>query len=196
MIFIYQKYKDSVAVGRGHELTARVDVPVRYQILMLCCSQCVRMSISDIVREDVVTVYLEDSLLDVADVLREEGVGSAIVLDANGGVVGMITDRDLVIHGQHFADSLEETTVNKTLSMDVVSVTPDVGLTTLTETMREESVRRVPVVEEGDLYGIVTLDDVIVHLAEKLDNRELQNLAAVIESESPRGRSDGPSDET
>lgn len=153
------------------------------------------MSISDIVREDVVTVYLEDSLLDVADVLREERVGSAVVLDANGGVVGMITDRDLVVHGQHFADSLEETAVNKALSMDVVSVTPDVSLTTLTETMREESVRRVPVVEEGDLYGIVTLDDIIVHLAEKLDNRDLQNLATVIESESPRGHSDGPSDE-
>jgi CBS domain-containing protein len=51
--------------------------------------------------------------------------------------------------------------------------------------MREEGVRRVPVIEDGDLCGIVTLDDLIVLLAEELDDQSLQNLAAVIESESP-----------
>lgn len=143
------------------------------------------MSISEIVSEDVVTVYLEDSLLDVANVLSEQKVGSAVVLDVDGDVLGIITDRDLVVYGHRFADSLEETIVNEILSMDVVSVTPGVSVEALTETMREEGVRRVPVVEDGDLRGIVTLDDVVVHLAEKLDNRELANLAAVIESESP-----------
>jgi CBS domain-containing protein len=154
------------------------------------------MGISDIVREDVVTVYLEDTLLDVADVLREERVGSAVVLDVDDAVLGIITDRDLVVYGRQFADSLEKTIVNEILTTDVVSVTPDVSVTALTETMREEGVRRIPVVEDGDLRGIVTLDDVVVHLAEELDNRELQNLAATIESESPPIPSNGLADGT
>lgn len=131
------------------------------------------------------TVYLEDDLLEVADVLRDEKVGSAVVLDADGGVVGIVTDRDLVVFGRHFADELERTTVNEILSMNVVSVAPDTGIEELTERMREERVRRVPVVADGELRGIVTLDDIVVHLAGELESPELRNLAAVIESESP-----------
>lgn len=144
------------------------------------------MGVSELASEDVVTVYLEDSLLDVADVLREEQVGSAVVLDANDDVLGIITDRDLVVYGRLFADALEQTLVNDVLSLGAVSVTPDVSVEALTETMREEGVRRVPVLEDGNLRGIVTLDDVVVHLAETSDDRALQNIAAVIESESPQ----------
>ncbi|MFC7132803.1 MULTISPECIES: cyclic nucleotide-binding/CBS domain-containing protein [Salinibaculum] len=143
------------------------------------------MEITDLLREDVVTVYLDDSVLDVAAVLREEGVGSAVVLDAHDEVLGIVTDRDLVVYGQEFVDSLEQTTVNQVLSMTVFSVAPDVSVRELTERMREAGVRRVPVMENGDLLGIVTLDDIVVHLAGQLDSRELANLAAVIEGESP-----------
>lgn len=143
------------------------------------------MDISDLIRRDVVTVYLDDSVLDVAAVLREEGVGSAVVLDAHDEVLGIVTDRDLVVYGQEFVDSLEQTAVNQVLSMTVFSVGPDVDLRELTERMREEGVRRVPVVADGDLLGIVTLDDIVVHLADQLDSPELENLAAIIEGESP-----------
>jgi CBS domain-containing protein len=143
------------------------------------------MDISAIVREDVVTVYMDDTLLDVAEVLRLEGVGSAVVLDPHDEVLGIVTDRDLVVYGQEFAESLEQTTVNQVLSMAVFSVSPDTHLLDLTEQMRESGVRRVPIMDDGDLLGIVTLDDIVVHLANQLDSPELQNLAAVIENESP-----------
>lgn len=143
------------------------------------------MDISALVREDVVTVYVDDTLLDVAEVLRQEGVGSAVVVDVHGEVLGIVTDRDLVVYGQEFADSLEQTTVNQVLSMSVFSVSPETSLLDLTEQMRESGVRRVPIVEDEDLLGIVTLDDIVVHLAGQLDSPELRNLAAVIESESP-----------
>lgn len=143
------------------------------------------MEITDVTREDVVTVYLDDTLLDVAEVLRNERVGSAVVLDAHDEILGVVTDRDLVIYGQNFVDSLEHTTVNEVLSKDVFSVTPDVSVNELAARMREEGVRRVPVLEDGELRGIVTLDDLIVLLADELDSQPLEDLAAVIESESP-----------
>jgi CBS domain-containing protein len=152
------------------------------------------MEISDIVREDVVTVYLDDSLLDVAEVLREERVGSAVVLDGHDEVLGIVTDRDLVVYGQEFVDALDRTAVNEILSVDVFSVSPDVSVLELTERMREEGVRRVPVMADGDIVGIVTLDDLIVLLARELDSPELENLAAVIEGESPPRERGGESD--
>jgi predicted transcriptional regulator len=143
------------------------------------------MDISDLIREDVVTVYLDDSILDVAEVLRTERVGSAVVLDSRDEPLGIVTDRDLVVYGQNFVESLAETAINEILSMSVLSVGPDVTVRELTTRMREEGVRRVPVVENGEIRGIVTLDDVLVHLAGQLDSPELEDLAAVIESESP-----------
>jgi CBS domain-containing protein len=143
------------------------------------------MDISSLVQEEVVTVYVDDTLLDVAEVLRQEGVGSAVVLDPHDEVLGIVTDRDLVVYGQEFAGSLEQTTVNQVLSMSVFSVNAETSLLDLTEQMRESGVRRVPIVEDDELRGIVTLDDIVVHLAEQLDSPELRNLGAVIESESP-----------
>jgi CBS domain-containing protein len=143
------------------------------------------MEITDIIQKNVVTVYLDDTIRDVADVLREERVGSAVVLDAHDEILGVVTDRDLVVYGQNFIDSLDRTPVNEIISKDVFSVTPDVSVDELTAQMREKGVRRVPVVENGDVYGIVTLDDLIVLLADEFDSQPLRDLAAVIESESP-----------
>lgn len=143
------------------------------------------MGLTELVREDVVTVNLDDSLVEVAEVLREERVGSAVVVDASGEVIGIVTDRDLVVYGQNFLESLEQTTVNEVLSMSVFSVEPDASVGELTARMREAGVRRVPVMTDGELRGIVTLDDVVVHLAGELDSQELSDLAAVIEAESP-----------
>jgi CBS domain-containing protein len=150
------------------------------------------MKITGIIQEDVVTVYLDDTILDVAEVLREEQVGSAVVLDARDEPLGVVTDRDLVVYGQNFIDSLDRTSVNEILSKDVFSVEPDVSVRELTARMRETGVRRVPVVEDGELCGIVTLDDLIVLLAEELDSTALENLAAVIEAESPSRAEEDP----
>ncbi|WP_302082300.1 cyclic nucleotide-binding/CBS domain-containing protein [Salinibaculum rarum] len=152
------------------------------------------MTIRDLVQTDVVTVYLDDSLLDVAEVLRTDGVGSAVVLDAHDEPLGIVTDRDLVVYGQQFVDTFEDTAVNEVLSMDVFSVEPDTELDGLAAQMREERVRRVPVIDDGELLGIITLDDIIVHLADTLDNPILEDLAAVIKAESPAENPETTSD--
>lgn len=146
------------------------------------------MELTQLASDEVVTVYLDETILAVAETLREEQVGSAVVLDSSDDVLGVVTDRDLVVYGQQFVESLATTTVNDILSMGVLSVGPDEDVLELTERMREEGVRRVPVVEDGEILGIVTLDDIVVGLAEELERPELQNLAAVIEAGSPRGR--------
>jgi len=143
------------------------------------------MTVADICSETVVTCYLDDPLLEVADILQREHVGSVVVLNADDEPSGIVTDRDLVVYGRSFADDLEGTTVNEVVSAAVVTVAPETSIPRLTALMRERGVRRVPVLDDGTLVGIVTLDDVLVYLAERLDSAELRDLAAVVEAESP-----------
>jgi signal-transduction protein with cAMP-binding, CBS, and nucleotidyltransferase domain len=117
--------------------------------------------------------------------MRNERVGSAVVLDAHEEVLRIVTDRDLVVYGQEFVETLATTTVNEILSKVVFAVDADTNVHDLTEQMREEGVRRVPITENGTVVSIVTLDDIVCHLAAELDSPELANLAAVIEGESP-----------
>ncbi|WP_254830089.1 CBS domain-containing protein [Haloglomus salinum] len=138
------------------------------------------MGLESVMTTDVVTVALDDTVLDVAAVFRERDVGSAVVLNADDEIAGIVTDRDLVVFGQEFVETLEQTLVNQVLSPVVFTVSPDTDTHELARMMREEGVRRVPVVEDGDLRGIVTLDDLVVVLAE-----DLENLAALIRAESP-----------
>jgi CBS domain-containing protein len=138
------------------------------------------MGLESMMTRDVVTVDLDDTVLDVAAVFRERDVGSAVVLNADGEVSGIVTDRDLVVFGQEFVETLEGTLVNQILSPVVFTVSPDTDTHDLARMMRDEGVRRVPVVEDGDLRGIVTLDDLVVQLAEDLDN-----LATLIKAEPP-----------
>lgn len=180
----------SVADGRDPEravVPAPRESPLAFYISL---SVQYSMEITELASDDVVTVYLDESILEVAETLRKERVGSAVVLDTNDDVLGVVTDRDLVVYGQQFVDSLATTTVNDILSMGVVSVGPDADVLAVTERMREEGVRRVPVVEDGTVHGIVTLDDIVVGLAGTLESPELENLAAVIEATSPQGRGD------
>ncbi|AUV81660.1 cbs domain containing protein [Salinigranum rubrum] len=138
------------------------------------------MGIGDIARRDVVTVDLEATLTDVAHVMRSERVGSVVVVDGKGTVAGLLTDRDLVVSGLAEGRRPDECLANDILSTNVFSVAPDTDVVDVVRRMREQGVRRVPVMRDGDLVGIVTLDDLLVHLVEELDC-----LVSVVRGEFP-----------
>ena len=138
------------------------------------------MVIGDIARRDVVTVDLEATLTDVAHVMRNERVGSVVVVDGKGTVAGLLTDRDIVVSGLAEGRHPDDCIANDILSTNVFSVPPDADVVDVVRRMREQGVRRVPVMRDGHLVGIVTLDDLLVHLAEELDC-----LVSVVRGEFP-----------
>jgi CBS domain-containing protein len=138
------------------------------------------MAISDIARNDVVTVDQEATVTDIAHVMRDERVGSVVVVDGKGTVAGLLTDRDLVVSGLAEGRHPDECIANDILSSNVFSVDPDDDVATVVERMREQGVRRVPVMRDRDLVGIVTLDDLLVHLVGELDC-----LVSVVRGEFP-----------
>lgn len=138
------------------------------------------MVIGDIARTDVVTVDQEATLTEIAGVMRDRRVGSVVVVDGKGTLAGILTDRDLVVSGLAEGRDPDECIANHVLSSHVFSVEPDDSVASVARRMREEGVRRVPVVRDRDLVGIVTLDDLLVHLGEEFDC-----LLSVVKGEFP-----------
>lgn len=138
------------------------------------------MSLRELCETEVVTASDAEPVAHVARLMRDEHVGAVVVLDARRPV-GVVTDRDLAI--EVLGGGLDATTpVRDVMSPDPVCVRIDSGLADAAQLMREHGVRRLPVVDaRGDLYGIVSLDDLLALLGE-----ELASLAAAVGHERLR----------
>ena len=102
-----------------------------------------------------------DTLSNVARILWEHDVGALPVVDQAGSVVGMITDRDLCMAAYTCGLPLHGSTVGRHMSRTVFSIGAKADTTKAAELMRTRKVRRLPVVENGRLVGLVTLTDLV-----------------------------------
>lgn len=137
------------------------------------------MAIEDMAREDVVTAPPDATAQELARTMGRETVGSVVIVE-DGTPTGIVTDRDLTL--DVVADDLDPTerTARDVISGDLFTVESGAGIYEVLEEMRDTGVRRVPVVDDGEVAGIVTLDDMVVLLSSEMDN-----VADVIQGEAP-----------
>jgi CBS domain-containing protein len=119
------------------------------------------MQLREIMTAGVVTADEGDEILKVARLMRDRGVGSVVICDPEGGPAAMITDRDLAIRVAADDRSMSES-VGPHASRPLITGEPDMDLEEAAALMVRHKVRRLPVVEEGRLAGIVSLDDIAV----------------------------------
>jgi CBS domain-containing protein len=118
------------------------------------------MKISDVMTPNPRTVKLSDDIQVAARIMREEDAGSVPVV-SEGRVVGMVTDRDIVVRA--VADGDFDCTIEDVCTADVVCATPEMSTADGAELMGEHQVRRLPVVDGDErLVGIVSLGDLAV----------------------------------
>lgn len=119
------------------------------------------MLIRDIMTETVVTAAPEATVREVAGLMRDRNVGSVVLVDGSGRPVGMATDRDLTIDVLAEGASAD-TSVGDCATAPVVTGESDMELDEAAALMVSHKIRRLPVLEGGQLAGIVTLDDIAV----------------------------------
>jgi len=136
------------------------------------------MTIRQLARAEVVTTDPEAPLSSVAALMREQRVGSVVVTEGDRPV-GLVTDRDIGVEAWNHADPTALTAAD-VMTADPVTVEADTGVYESFRIVSDTEVRRLPIVDDDRLVGIVTLDDFIVLLAGELDG-----LATVIQAESP-----------
>ncbi|MEU2060880.1 CBS domain-containing protein [Streptomyces sp. NPDC013455] len=117
--------------------------------------------VRDIMTSRLVTVEPQASVTAVAQRMRDEDIGVVLVTEGDE-LRGLVSDRDLVVRALAQGGDLEQRSVASACSDDLVTVTPDEDLDHAVELMREHSVRRLPVVEEGHPVGILSLGDLAI----------------------------------
>ena len=122
-------------------------------------------SVRDAMTENPRSIGASESVVEAARLMRDDHIGSLPITD-DEELVGMITDRDITTRVVAEAADLKMTSVGDFVSRDLISVEPDKDLEEAVQLMASHQVRRLPVVENGRLVGIVAQADVALTLRE------------------------------
>jgi CBS domain-containing protein len=104
------------------------------------------------------TAEIGDSLADAAREMRDGDIGNVIVTEG-GRVAGIVTDRDIVVRAIAEGRDLGSTTVGDVFSSGPRTLDPGDSVEAAAKTMGENGIRRLPVVRDGELVGVVSLGD-------------------------------------
>lgn len=119
------------------------------------------MKITEIMTRDVQTVTPDTDLVTVAKYMKDLNVGVIPVVEGQT-LLGLITDRDIVIRALARGIDVRDASVREYISADPSTVSPQDDVQRAAEIMAREQIRRLPVVDGGKLVGIVSLGDVAV----------------------------------
>lgn len=114
--------------------------------------------IRDIMSQNVATVSPEQSVQEAAQLMSQYNVG-AIPVVQNGNAVGIVTDRDIALRAVSQGQAPSSTQVSTVMSSGLVTASPDMDVHAAANLMAEKQIRRLPVVENGQVTGIVALGD-------------------------------------
>ncbi len=117
------------------------------------------MKLRDIMTASPISIHPEESVAVAARTLAQYNIGALPVCGSGGKLCGVVTDRDLVIRCLAGGASPENTPVKKVMTGDVVSAAPDMESSAAAHLMGRLQIRRLPVVENGHVCGMVSLGD-------------------------------------
>ena len=120
------------------------------------------MKLREIMTDSVVKIHPEETVAVAARALTHYNIGAIPVCDANGKLCGVVTDRDLVTRCVASGRLPEKTPVKDVMTGNVVSASPDMETGVAAHLMGRQQIRRLPVVENGRLCGMVSLGDLAV----------------------------------
>ena len=165
-----------------------------YALLIVERKEIPIMNVGELMTRDVRTCTASDSLNDTARIMWEGDCGCVPVVEKDGTVVGMITDRDICMAAYTQGRCLTHMTVGDVASKNVVTIGQDESLRRAEELMRDAQVRRLPVVDSARrLVGLLSLADLARRVPDLSDRARGPLVAALtgICQIRPLGTSDG-----
>ncbi|MEX0903694.1 MAG: CBS domain-containing protein [Pseudohongiellaceae bacterium] len=123
------------------------------------------MKVTDIMTSNPACCTPEASLSEVANLMIRNDCGEIPIIESDGNrkLVGVVTDRDIVIRAVA-KDASSDSRVSEIMTRSVVSIGPDADLAQCCEKMEDNQIRRIPVTnDQGEILGIVAQADVALH---------------------------------
>ena len=120
--------------------------------------------VRDVMTAEPIVLQQDQSIADAAQAMRDRAVGAVLVVDGDK-LCGLVTDRDIVIRA--VAESaLPDSPVGQVVSPDLVAVSADDETADAARVMQDNAVRRLPVLHDGRIVGIVSIGDLAVSQGE------------------------------
>ncbi|MCU9612228.1 CBS domain-containing protein [Caldibacillus lycopersici] len=137
------------------------------------------IKIRDIMTTELETCSILDNIYEAALKMKQYNLGAIPVVDGDK-LIGIITDRDIVIRGIAEKRSASSK-VEKVMTMEMITIHADQSVEIAAKIMADHQIRRLPVVEDDRLIGIVSLGDIAVE--EKTDHKAKLALSAISEQQ-------------
>jgi len=118
--------------------------------------------ISDLMTTDPVALTNQASLRDAAVAMRDRDIGDVVVTKLDGTACGIVTDRDIVVRAIAEGNDPSTTSLEDVCSHKLVAVGPDDPVAVAVRKMEQQAIRRLPVIENGTLVGIISIGDLAV----------------------------------
>lgn len=116
-------------------------------------------TVKEVMTTDPLTIDVTAPVADAAQIMRDYNIGDVLVMMSDGSLGGIITDRDLAIRVLAPGYDPRALKVGDVLSDGVRSIASDQPVTDAVAMMRDHAIRRLPVVDDGRLMGVVSLGD-------------------------------------
>lgn len=118
------------------------------------------MLVRDIMSKDLVNLNSEDSIERAAQMMRQFDVGAIPVCDNSKKLVGIITDRDITLNSVASGANANQQKICDHMTSNPVTGSPDMDVHDAVRMMSRHQIRRLPIVENNNLVGIVSLGDI------------------------------------
>ena len=109
------------------------------------------------------------SIAEAVEVLNTRRIGAIVVTTADGKVAGILSERDVVRHLGKDWSSLSSRPVSEVMTKDVVTMSRRATIAEVMERMTERRIRHLPIVDNGELVGIVSIGDVVKRKIEEAE---------------------------
>jgi CBS domain-containing protein len=119
-------------------------------------------TIQDVMNSNLKTLPKSASIWEAANIMREHNIGDVVVTDENSKVLGIVTDRDIVIRAIAQGKDPSTTRVEEVTSKDLITVSPSDDIDNAVKLMREKSIRRLPVMDGDRPVGFISIGDLAI----------------------------------
>lgn len=131
------------------------------------------MLVKEIMTTNVKTIRPEDTVKQLAEKMKENSIGSLVVVSGSGEVVGIATERDIIEDIVLTGRNPDEIKVQDIMTKDLITINPSNTLEEAADVMVNHKIKKLPVIDGGRLVGIVTATDLIAYenkLVEKISH--------------------------
>ena len=131
------------------------------------------MKVNDCMCKEVICVHPETTVGECAQLMKDHHVGCIPVCDTQNTLVGLVTDRDIILRSVACSKEVHTTPVSDIMTCNVCCCPPDTNIQDAEHLMQTNKIRRLPVVENNKVIGILTLGDLASNT--KVDNTQVSS---------------------